>query len=218
MQGALEALSSEVVTIKAENGLLRDQLEAAKAERVAMQAELTGLKALSAQLDTLSASSTAQNDSIAAINSDLETLESAVQNPVCPEDMANSGIGCVELQPAGPYTITTARSLCSNSGRRLCSASELWVGCEAAGGLNFNIGANEWIDDWVSTQDLSAENPLPIGSYIIEHVSIQWDGQQCIVGGTAIALGSATQALVRCCAPHQIVIPSDDDPAPEPGQ
>ena len=77
---------------------------------------------------------------------------------------------------------------------------------------------NEWVDGWISTQEAGADNPPATGSYVVEHVSIQWPGQVCQVSGTAIALGSATQALVRCCAPHQIVIPSDDDPTPEPGQ
>ena len=122
------------------------------------------------------------------------------------------------MEPVGPYSYGTAQDYCVSLGRRLCSESEMWAGCEAVGGENFNIGANEWIDDWVSTQALNTDTPPPTGSYIVEHASIQWESESCIVANASIALGLVTEALVRCCAPHQIVIPSDDDPAPEPGQ
>ena len=218
VQGALEALSSEVAAIRADNTLLKTDNTALKERLTVAETELAALQGLSAQLDTLSTASTAQNDSIAAINTDLEILESAVQNPVCPEDMVNSKIGCVDLEPVGSYGFATAQDYCRSLGRRLCSESEMWAGCEAAGGDNFNIGANEWVDDWVSTQALITDTPPPAGSYIVEHASIQWEGESCIVANTSIALGLVTEALVRCCAPHRIVIPSDDDPTPEPGQ
>ena len=211
VQGALEAMNARLAALEADNSALQERLSV-------VETDLAAIQGVSAQIDTLSTAATAQNDSIAAINSGLEALESAVQNPVCPEDMANSEIGCVDLKPVGPYPFDSALLHCRNLGRRLCSESEMWAGCEAAGGENFNIGANEWVDDWVSTQDLSADNPLPIGSYVVEHASIQWPDQQCMTANAAIALGIATEALVRCCAPHRIVIPSDDDPAPEPGQ
>jgi hypothetical protein len=211
VQGALEAMNARLEALEADKTALQERLTVA-------ETELAALQGISAQLDTLSTASTAQNDSIDAINTDLETLESAVQNPVCPEDMANSGIGCVELDTVGPYSFGNAQAYCRSLGRRLCSESEMWAGCEAAGGDNFNIGANEWVDDWVSTQALITDTPPPTGSYIVEHASIQWESELCIVATASIALGLVTEALVRCCAPHQIVIPSEDDPAPEPGQ
>ena len=218
VQGALEAINARLVALEAANATLTTDNTALQERLMVAETELATLQGISAQLDTLNTISTAQNDSIAAINTDLETLESAVQNPVCPEDMANSGIGCVALDTVGPYSFSNAQGYCRSLGRRLCSESEMWAGCAATGGENFNIGGNEWVDDWVSTQVLGTDNPPPAGSYIVEHASIQWEGESCILANTAIALGLGTKALVRCCAPHQIVIPSDDDPAPEPGQ
>ncbi len=211
VQGALEAMNARLAALEADNSALQERLSV-------VETELAAIQGVSAQIDTLSTASTAQNDSIAAINTDMEILESAVQNPVCPEDMVNSKIGCVDLEPVGSYGFATAQDYCRSLGRRLCSESEMWAGCEAAGGDNFNIGANEWVDDWVSTQALITDTPPPAGSYIVEHASIQWEGESCIVANTSIALGLVTEALVRCCAPHRIVIPSDDDPTPEPGQ
>ena len=105
VQGVLEAMNAQLAALAADNSALQERLTVA-------ETELAAIQGLSAQLDSLSTASTAQNDSIDAINTDVKMLESAVQNPVCPEDMANSKIGCVDLEPAGPYTFTSAMQYC----------------------------------------------------------------------------------------------------------